>query len=391
MSEIVNKLEDALSSAAISSDSSNSNSSSSSNSNNNNSNNNEGKSKKAAKGPKAAKPVPTPVAAPDHDSVFETAVAGLKDLSLCDIGANMLDEMFTGVYNEKEYHEADLELVLERALKAGVKHIIITAGSVEESKQAIALTRRLRASESYSNFPHLTCTVGIHPTRCSVFNCDEASRTAIVSELENLIRDGVADQCVVAVGECGLDYDRLHFCEKVHQKIGFQAQIDMAEKFELPLFLHDRNTESDMDNILKANLSKIRGSGVVHSFTGPLELMRSFVDLGFYIGINGCSLKTDENVDVARQIPLERLLIETDAPWCAIKPTHASYSSVTSHFPSKDRKKYERGALVKDRCEPCMLGQVLQVLAAARGSDVPSLADAIRINTERLFKIALRK
>lgn len=106
----------------------------------------------------------------------------------------------------------------------------------------------------------------------------------------------------------GPDYDRLEFCPKEVQLLHLPAQLEMASKKDLALFLHCRNAAPDLLGILKGYpLSR----GVVHSFTGSLEEMREFVKLGFYIGINGCSLKTEDNVNMVKHVPLERLMLET--------------------------------------------------------------------------------
>lgn len=89
-------------------------------------------------------------------------------------------------------------------------------------------------------------------------------------------------------------------------------QLDLAKEFELPLFLHDRNTGDDFYNILKSRIHLFKRGGVVHSYTGPLGHMRRLAeDLGMYIGINGCSLKTRENLEVVKNVPIEKLLVET--------------------------------------------------------------------------------
>ena len=123
-------------------------------------------------------------------------------LKLCDIGVNLLDGMFRGHYHGKNVHEDDTSMVIDRARSLGVETMIITAGTVEESRDTIAFCRSLTNSEG------IFSTVGIHPTRSDVFKDAEE---AVVNELKALIDDGMSSGTVVAIGECGLDYDRLHF------------------------------------------------------------------------------------------------------------------------------------------------------------------------------------
>ncbi len=315
---------------------------------------------------------------------------------ICDIGANLLDDMFSGIYNGKPSHDADMHQVLQRAHKMGVAAIIVTAGTIDESRAAITFVRKFRSlcsAEPKIGLPTLYTTVGIHPTRCSVFDCPLEQRASIIFELENLIADGITDGAVVAVGECGLDYDRLHFCSKELQKEGFLCQINIAAKFNLPLFLHDRNCEDDFAAIIHDNMSVIsRVGGVAHSFTDSMEHMHVLLDLGLYIGINGCSLKSEQNIEVASSVPLDRLLLETDAPYCGIKKTHAGYKNIMTHFPQKDKKKFNADIhqLIDGRTEPCLAVQVLEVLAAVRGGSTEELAQQIAENTERLFKFRIR-
>lgn len=160
--------------------------------------------------------------------------------------------------------------------------------------------------------------MGCHPTRCGEFvpNPDE-----YYGKLCDAIE--THRQKVVAIGECGLDYDRLHFCDAATQKTYFERQLDLVQRFELPLFLHCRNAFDDFYAILERNASRITHGGVVHSFDGTIEQARKFIELGFYIGLNGCSLKTAEQLNVVAQIPNEWILLETDCPWCGIRPSHA--------------------------------------------------------------------
>eukprot|EP01036_Dinobryon_divergens_P034786 gene34786-44991_t len=316
-----------------------------------------------------------------------------SSLRLCDIGVNILDDMFTGSYHSKECHLDDRNFVLERANALGVSSIICTATNFEESGAALSFCRAFNSnnlstkiSEDGTYVPfRLFSTVGVHPTRCDEIREKEDSS----EQLSRIIEDGVSDGTVVAIGECGLDYDRLFFCAKDIQIEGFQKQLDLIEKYKLPAFFHNRNTEGDFLRIVSEERHKIAAGGVVHSFTGSMEEMRSLVELGLYIGINGCSLKTESNLEVAAAVPIEALLIETDAPWCGIKPTHAGFKHLRTTFPTTKKEKFSLGTLVKDRNEPCTLVQVLEVLAAVRGMGQEELAHQIWANTQRLFRIAL--
>ena len=296
-----------------------------------------------------------------------------------EIGVNLLDSQFQGVYNGKQKHAEDILDVMQRADSMGVKRSIITAGNLEESINALKLAR-LMNSKGYS----LYSTVGCHPTRANELQ-DDVEADKIIEKYRELILDGLTDGKVLALGECGLDYDRLHFCSKEVQINGFKRQLNLAAEVSLPLFLHNRNTDGDFLRIVTEERSKMTRGGVVHSFDGTMEEMIALTELGLYIGINGCSLKTEENLRVITEIPEHLLLLETDAPWCGIKPSHASSKFIKSEFPKRKPEKYEVGFLVKDRNEPCMIGQVLEVVAAVRQQDPVELAETVYRNSERLF------
>lgn len=161
-------------------------------------------------------------------------------------------------------------------------------------------------------------TIGCHPTRCNEF---AAAPNDYYQKLVELIEKN--RNIVTAIGECGLDYDRLKFCNAETQRIYFEKQFDLVDKFDLPMMLHCRNAFDDFYSILQKNREKVRQRGVVHSFDGTIDQAKQLIEAGMYIGINGCSLKTEENLKTVAQIPIERLLIETDAPWCGIRPSHA--------------------------------------------------------------------
>ncbi|KAL0820653.1 hypothetical protein ABMA28_006486 [Loxostege sticticalis] len=289
-----------------------------------------------------------------------------------DIGANLTDEMYQGVYHGSKKHAPDLEKVLSRSWNNGMDKMIITGGSVADSKKAIDLSR----TDS-----RLFATVGCHPTRCTEFVADPDS---YLNDLRHLIKEN--KDKVVAVGECGLDYERLHFCEKDVQLKFFELQLQLSREFELPLFLHCRAAADDLVQILSKNKDSVVG-GVVHSFDGPEEALNKILALGMYIGINGCSLRTEENLEVASKIPINRLMIETDCPWCEVKSTHPGFKHVATKFSSVKKEKYsvESDNQVKGRNEPVNIVHVLEILAAIRKENIDELAEAIYDNTNKLF------
>ncbi|KAF9211253.1 TatD DNase [Podila verticillata] len=281
--------------------------------------------------------------------------------------------MFRGSYHGKQAHADDLDQVLLRAKNAGVDRMIVTAGNMDDCHSALALVKDNDA---------LFMTVGCHPTRSSEFESHPNGPEAYFNELKAMLDSPESKSKIVAIGECGLDYDRLHFCPKETQQKYFERQFDLAEATGLPMFLHNRNTGKDFGELITKHRSRF-SNGVVHSFTGTVEEMQSYLDLGLYIGINGCSLKTEENLKVAASVPLDRLMLETDGPWCDIRPTHASHKHLSKmsteqqalyNPPSKKKERFEMGSMVKSRNEPCTMGQVLHVMASLHNMDPEALA-----------------
>eukprot|EP01129_Flabellula_baltica_P011044 TRINITY_DN4755_c0_g1_i2.p1 TRINITY_DN4755_c0_g1~~TRINITY_DN4755_c0_g1_i2.p1 ORF type:complete len:349 (+),score=67.14 TRINITY_DN4755_c0_g1_i2:156-1049(+) len=292
---------------------------------------------------------------------------------MIDIGANLLDDMFTGTYNGKSYHPNDTQSMLQRAQENGVDFIFITAGSLQEAKDCLELAE---------NHRHLFSTVGVHPTRCNVFE-EEGDPEEYLSQLKELILEDSGKGNIVAVGEVGLDYARTQFCSVETQKIYFERQFELAET-GLPLFLHLRDADDDFIEIISRNRDRFT-NGVVHSFDGSIETANRLIELDLYIGINGCSLKTEENLEVVKQIPLERLMIETDAPWCQIRPSHAASKHIQTKFQSKDKKKFVEGTMVKGRNEPACLVQVLEVISALKEVPLEEAKSIIYQNTTKVF------
>jgi len=148
---------------------------------------------------------------------------------------------------------------------------------------------------------------------------------------------------------------------------------------------------SDFLEIVLRNQDKIEAGGVIHSFDGSeAERDRILNETKFYIGINGCSLKTEENLKVVKGIPLDRLMIETDCPWCEVKASHAGHKLIKTTFPTKNApKKWAEGHTVKGRSEPCHIVQIVEIIAALKEVKTAEVADAAWSNSLRLFKLDL--
>lgn len=267
----------------------------------------------------------------------------LKPSHLPDIGANLTDSMFRGIYGGTVKHPDDFDHILTRSWTTGVEKIIITVGTLTEIDEAVALTKTCP--------DRLYTTLGVHPTRCGEFESDPENYFQRMCDSLDKHKDRI-----VALGELGLDYDRLQFCDKDTQRKYFEKQLLLCSKYDLPLFLHSRNAHEDFVTILRRNMDKIKRFGVVHSFDGTWDEAEELIALGFSIGINGCSLKTEANLDVVKRIPIAKLMIETDAPWCGIRPSHAGSKLVATKFATvKKKDKWTKDSLIDGRNEPCQI------------------------------------
>ena len=248
-------------------------------------------------------------------------------MQLIDIGANLTHESFAD----------DLMSVLQRAHSAGVVQQVVTGTSVVSSAAAIALHA---AHQSL-----LFATVGIHPHHAT-----DLDATA----LQQLT--GLASQPgVVAIGECGLDYFR-NLSPREAQIGAFHAQLELAERLQLPVFLHQRDAHADFMAVLKEHIGGLKAA-VAHCFTGQSNELDDYLALGLSIGITGwiCDERRGEHLkSLVRQIPAERLMIETDSPYL---------------LPRSLRPKPEGR-----RNEPAYLIEVARVVAHARGVSLQQLA-----------------
>jgi len=296
-----------------------------------------------------------------------------------DIGSNLLDTKYNGEYFGKTRHPPDLSSVLSRTFApsgpCGV--VICTAGTVDEAGKTLDLAK---------GYDSMYSTCGVHPTRSEGEEGELEGMYELVMGNNRVINPGGK---IVAVGELGLDYDRLEFSNKESQLSKLNEQLDMNERFiagkvDLPLFLHSRSCGEDLYDILSSRRASW-STGVVHSFDGTKELADKYLSLGLMIGVNGCSFRTPENLATIEGIPMDRLLIETDSPYCDIRSTHAGYKYVSTEFDCVKDKKWVEGCMVKGRNEPCRIVQVAECLAGVKGVEVEDVKKMTRENGRRLF------
>jgi TatD DNase family protein len=258
-------------------------------------------------------------------------------MQLIDIGANLTHPAF---------HD-DLPDVLARAREAGVGSIVVTGTSVPES------THALKVASAYPSA--IYATAGVHPHHAR--ECDERT----IPALRVLARQ----PRVVAVGECGLDFNR-NYSPHPDQEKWFEAQVDLAIELNKPLFLHSRDAASTFANLLrrKQNLPP----AVAHCFTGNREELHAYLDLGLYIGVTGwiCDERRGKHLlELVRDIPADRLMLETDSPYLT----------------PRDLRPQPKAR----RNEPAFLPHVLRTVARCVGKPVEQVADETTRNARLFF------
>lgn len=197
---------------------------------------------------------------------------------------------------------------------------MVTAGSVSEVKQVLDLVKRFENDSLYA-------TAGIHPTRTSGVGEGIKYLEDLRKFLDQEAITKNPNGKIVAIGECGLDYDRLHFSDAKTQKEHFPYHLELAKEYKLPLFLHCRAAQEDFIAIIQKEADSIaeacandathndshkrRRIGVAHCHTGTVEEMQQLVNQGLFVGLTGCSFKEEEGIRVAKEVPLEYLMLET--------------------------------------------------------------------------------
>jgi TatD DNase family protein len=258
-------------------------------------------------------------------------------MELVDIGANLTHSAF----------RADLDAVLSRARDAGVRTIVVTGTAVEESRAAAALAQSREG---------LFATAGVHPHHAR--ECDAGTIPAL--------REIAQRPRVMAIGECGLDFHR-NYSPHPDQEKWFVAQLELAAELELPLFLHSRDAHPRFAEILRAHRPR---RAVAHCFTGTREELRAVLDLDLYVGITGwiCDERRGRHlVELVREIPRDRLLLETDAPYLVPRDL----------VPQPKAR----------RNEPAFLPHILRAVARALGRPAEDIAAETAANARRLFSL----
>lgn len=257
-------------------------------------------------------------------------------MQLTDVGANLTHASFRD----------DVADVVARARKAGVATIVVTGATVAESRVAAGIAERFG----------LYATAGVHPHHAK--ECD-ANTIADLRELARHPR-------VVAIGECGLDFNR-NYSPHPSQEQWFVAQLELGLELDLPLFLHSRDAHPRFAEILRHHRVK---DAVAHCFTGEKDELHAYLDLGLYIGITGwiCDERRGTHLlQLVRDIPADRLLLETDSPYLTPRDMRPQPKS--------------------RRNEPAFLAHVAKTVARAVGKPVEQLAEETTRNAQTLFRL----
>ncbi len=257
-----------------------------------------------------------------------------------DIGVNLTSTQFA----------KDREQVVKRARAAGVAGMLITGTNGLESQQAQDL------AQQHPGF--CWSTAGVHPHHASEWSAATAATLCRLAEHPQ----------VVAIGECGLDFNR-NFSAHDQQEYAFNAQLALAAELTMPVFLHCRDAHERFIAVLKPWLDKLPGA-VVHCFTGTQAELTACLALGLSIGITGWVCDERRGIKVRELLPLipgDRLLLETDAPYLLPRDMRPRPTS--------------------RRNEPCFLSHIVQQVALWRDEDAEELAQKTDENARRLLAI----
>jgi TatD DNase family protein len=235
-------------------------------------------------------------------------------------------------------------------------------------------------------------TIGVHPYHA--VEADEGGERYYESLSQTISRTiDQEPQLLAAFGELGLDYDKLQAAPREAQIRVFKRQLDMivGAGWKLPLFLHCRAAFEDFVSILEPYLDRLPlRSGLVHSFVGTTQQMQKLISLGLHVSVNNFAFRDRDSLEMVRHIPLEKLQIETDAPWGEIQASSevakAYLQNVTKwSWGSKKKDKFNMGDMVKERNESCSMEKVALVVAGLKGLGVEDVAKSAWDNSISMF------
>ncbi len=198
----------------------------------------------------------------------------------------------------------DLDLVIKKAYNSNVKHMLSISVNLEDFNNVY------KVANSYDN---IYCTTGIHPN-----NVPEKKNNELLFEKLSL---NLNKKKVIGVGETGLDFYRNEE-NRINQIEYFNTHLEVSGLFNYPTIVHTRNAEKDTINCIEKAVKKHSTKGLIHCFTSTMELAKKVLDEGFYISFSGIITfkKVDDLIDVVKYVPLDRILVETDAPFLAPMP-----------------------------------------------------------------------
>ena len=273
------------------------------------------------------------------DEFLPEALQFRPSVPLVDIGANLTHESFG----------RDLEAVIQRAQAANVTTMIVTGTDLAHAEQAVALAKQHQG---------LYATAGVHPHDASHWDTNLERAMAALHAMPE----------VVAVGECGLDFNR-NFSTPREQELAFEAQLALAVESGLPLFLHERDAGQRMKEILHAWRDDI-SHAVVHCFTADRDTLFGYLDLDLHIGLTGwiCDERRGHHLrPLVSDIPLERMMVETDCPYL-----------LPRNLPAKIKGR---------RHEPALLPWIVREIAQWRGISETELGNATTRTAQRFFRL----
>lgn len=243
--------------------------------------------------------------------------------------------------------EGEIAAALGRAFRVGVSKIINIGTDQKTSKESVDLARK---------YPEIFATIGLHPHHAKEFSIENLEKFFVL----------LAKEKVVAVGEIGLDFYPLgktsrysSYPNKEEQKITFVQMLKLAQDSKLPVILHCREAYPEMLSVLRNE--GIKGPGVIHCFSGTPKEAKEFLDLGFFISFTGNITYSKERDEVVKEVPIEKILLETDCPYLTPEPYRGK------------------------RNEPAYIVEIARKIAEIKKTTLIEIEKITTQNTEKLF------